>query len=604
VSRRRLLVLGPWLSLALLFAAFARPAAAQGLRSVIESRDKVFPEVGAGVTAIKRDAASHYYILAKPETVISIYGSDGNLIGRIPNTKSNGATIRYAADIDLTPEGLLVVADRGSNAILVFASDGSFVSRTPVAAPTSVVALPDGLFAVTTLTSKRLVEVIDTRGKILRSFGDPADTPGQSEDHPAEKPAIANMGRISGDSSGAIYYAFTAVPNPTVRKYDKLGYLGYEATIPEHVFGEGPTEPNNRVEVTVGFSDVSFSQQTSGFLTLGSAGDVKFGGGVGTGLGQQLRSGEGFGQAIQQQTNPNVFGSGSLGATFAGEASSQGTNFQLGLGHVSSMGGRGHRGGFGAVSDQSNSQGAALHFSSSGDDSSDASNLDQSGYSFDPNSMTAQLQTGPFGNSSAGTSDPSGGVPYTGIPVGLGPGGLPGSFLLGSADPFGFRRQDFGGANPSARAAGGAGKPGPAGAHAGAGSRSGEGFRPGGFHGRFGANTFSFTSNVRVNLGDLGRISAFDKPIITAMSADPETHEVWAGIGDTLVHFSKDGDPIGIYYLVLGGSKPLKPVAVLVEPDRFLIAADPWGIFEFARPDKPQSPSGNTVVPQITSPQQ
>ena len=601
MSRCRLWDLGRLLSLALLAAGFARPATAQGLRSVIESRDKVFPEVGAGVTAIRRDSAGHYYILAKPETVISIYGSDGNLIGRIPNAKSNGATIRYAADIDFTPEGLLVVADRGSNAILVFASDGSFVSRTPVADPTSVVALPDGLFAVTTLTSKRLVEVVDARGRILRSFGDPADAPGQSEDHPAEKQPVANMGRISGDSSGAIYYAFTAVPNPTVRKYDKLGYLGYEATIPEHVFGEGPTEPSNRVEVTFGFSDVSFSQQTSGFVTIGSASDVKFGGGVGTGLGQQLRSGEGFGQAIQQQTDPNVFGSGSLGATFSGEASNQGANFQMGVGRVSGMG-RGRRGGFGTVSDQSNSQGAALRFSSSGDDSADASTLDQSGYSFDPNATTAQLQSGPFGNGGFAASGASGNATYTGIPVGLGPGGLPGSFLLGSADPFGFHRQDFGGANASSGAGVIVAKPGATAGHStGAASHAGNAFHPGGYRGRFGANTFSFSSNVRVNLGDLGRISAFDKPIITAMSADPETHEVWAGIGDTLVHFSKDGDPIGIYYLVLGGSKPLKPVAVLVEPDRFLIAADPWGIFEFARPDKPQSPTGNTVVPQITS---
>jgi hypothetical protein len=128
------------------------------------------------------------------------------------------------------------------------------------------------------------------------------------------------------------------------------------------------------------------------------------------------------------------------------------------------------------------------------------------------------------------------------------------------------------------------------------------GFRYGGYHGRFGANSFTFTGTMRVNLGDLGRVSAFDKPIITAMAADPDTHEIWAGIGDTLVHFSKDGDPIGIYYLVLGGSTPLKPVAVLVEQDRFLIAADPWGIFEFPRPDKPQSPSKQSdVVPQVVS---
>jgi hypothetical protein len=41
---------------------------------------------------------------------------------------------------------------------------------------------------------------------------------------------------------------------------------------------------------------------------------------------------------------------------------------------------------------------------------------------------------------------------------------------------------------------------------------------------------------------------------------------------------------------------------VLVEPDRFLIAADPWGIYEFPRPDKAppsETPQLNVVPQQI-----
>lgn len=111
---------------------------------------------------------------------------------------------------------------------------------------------------------------------------------------------------------------------------------------------------------------------------------------------------------------------------------------------------------------------------------------------------------------------------------------------------------------------------------------------------------------MKVNLGDLGRISASDKPVITAMAVDPETQEIWAGIGDTLVHFSKDGNPAGIYYLTMAGATPLKPTALLVESNRILIAGDPWGIFEFARPDKPASTPKQqlNVVPQLTTPQQ
>jgi len=109
-----------------------------------------------------------------------------------------------------------------------------------------------------------------------------------------------------------------------------------------------------------------------------------------------------------------------------------------------------------------------------------------------------------------------------------------------------------------------------------------------GFHGRFGSTESSFTGKVRVNLGDLGGGSG-DKPIITAMATDPETQEVWAAMGETLVRFSKDGELVGIYYPTISGARRLKPVALLVEPDRLLVATDPWGIFEFARPDKPDS---------------
>jgi hypothetical protein len=114
-----------------------------------------------------------------------------------------------------------------------------------------------------------------------------------------------------------------------------------------------------------------------------------------------------------------------------------------------------------------------------------------------------------------------------------------------------------------------------------AGAHFGEGhFGP---RGRFGAGQSDLTATVRINLGDLGRNSV-DKAVITATGVDPATGDLWAGIGSTLVHFSQDGNPIEIYYLTMKGGAALKPSAVLVEPDRFLIAADPWGVFEFARP--------------------
>lgn len=603
---------GSWSSVAgsavvsLFFAVCPSPSTAQGLRTIIDSHSKAFPDVGAGVSAIKRDSSGRYFILAKPETVISIYDPHGNRIGQIPNAKSSGATIRYAVDIDLTPEGLLVVADRGANAILVFAPDGSLASRIPVATPTSVVALSGGQFAVTSLTSKRLVQIIDQHGKVVRTFGDPIVPEDQLGKEPG-KESLRDLGRISGDSAGGIYFAFTCVPDPTVRKYDRFGYADFESSIPERVFGEGPARPDDRVEFIFGFSDLSFTDQTSGWMSIGSSNDVKFGGGVGTGLNESLGRGLGLGQAAQQQTMlQNGSGGGPFGAIFSGQLTAQDSNFQFGMGSMSGFGGRGRgRSGFGSVTDQSSGHSAALHFSSNGTDSGTdvgASDVIGSSSSFDDSSMTSQLQSGAYGPYNAETSDQSGTNP--GVAGALGEGGLPGAFLLGTAAFDSFSPGSLGAPGGLHGGIGGLG-----GGHAGSGlehfggeeSRGPENFSHSGYRGRFGRDSTAFTSGVRVNLGDLTSISYSDKPVITAMATDPETHEIWAGIGDTLVHFSKDGEPMGIYYLALNGSKPLKPAAVLVEPDRLLIAADPWGIYEFARPDKPLSrptPQLN-LVPQV-----
>jgi hypothetical protein len=87
---------------------------------------------------------------------------------------------------------------------------------------------------------------------------------------------------------------------------------------------------------------------------------------------------------------------------------------------------------------------------------------------------------------------------------------------------------------------------------------------------------------MRVNLGDLGSSAAEEKAKITATAVDA-SGDLWVAVGDALVHYSKDGIALDAYYLALKGGQPLKPTALLVEPDRFIVAADPWGIFEFSR---------------------
>jgi hypothetical protein len=358
-------------SLLLGIAAAATPyhTQAQGLRTTIQPRARVFTSIGPGVTALKRDASGLYYVLAKPATLISIYKPDGTLVGQIPNANSRGAVMRYAVDFDISPEGRILVADRGANAIQIFAPDGTPLSRLRVQAPTSVVALPGGEFAYTALTSERLVQVLSDRGDDIRSFGDPSELSTDSQ-----KKAALDLGRITGDSSGRIYFAFATLSDPTLRVYDRYGYVSYEAVIAESAFTSGGPAPDDRVQFSFNVGHDTLDEQTNAWLRVGSSGDVRVGGGLGTGLINQLSRGGGFRLASTQETfGQSAYGStpgaftGPVGGTFSAQVTSQGvTGFQLGMGSVASGGGfRGGRGGGSggaSAGSQSVPQGISLSF--------------------------------------------------------------------------------------------------------------------------------------------------------------------------------------------------------------------------------------------------
>jgi hypothetical protein len=84
--------------------------------------------------------------------------------------------------------------------------------------------------------------------------------------------------------------------------------------------------------------------------------------------------------------------------------------------------------------------------------------------------------------------------------------------------------------------------------------------------------------------------TATEKPVINAFGVDPASQEVWAAVGDELSRFDKDGLLVGSYRTATAIGTRLEPSAILIEPERILIAADPLGVYEFARPDK-QAPA-------------
>jgi hypothetical protein len=92
-----------------------------------------------------------------------------------------------------------------------------------VKAPVAIAALPEGEVAVATLREPHLVIVFDKNGRDVREFGDPEPL-AEREDYNR----FLSIGQLATDTQGHLYYAFSYVPEPTVREYDRLGYAGQD----------------------------------------------------------------------------------------------------------------------------------------------------------------------------------------------------------------------------------------------------------------------------------------------------------------------------------------------------------------------------------------
>jgi hypothetical protein len=92
------------------------------------------------------------------------------------------------------------------------------------------------------------------------------------------------------------------------------------------------------------------------------------------------------------------------------------------------------------------------------------------------------------------------------------------------------------------------------------------------------------------------------KPVIRALGVDRGSQQVWAAIGDMLLRFDRDGNLLDTYRVATPQGAALQPVGILVEPDRVLLVCDPAGIYEFARPDKLQAPSKQSLKAQSAAP--
>lgn len=197
--------------------------------SDLVAKRRLYADVGAGFREIRRGPAGNYYVLTAPAPAVSIYDASGKRVGQVPNLASNtgkDTAIVYGESFDVDQEGRVVVCDRGANAVKIYLPSGALAASIHVPAPVSIVFLPGDEFAVTSPEAERLVTAYDLTGRMVRDYGDREEI--------ADRASIntqVNFGHLVADAMGNNYFSFNYLPEPTVRKFDRVGYLAMEISL-------------------------------------------------------------------------------------------------------------------------------------------------------------------------------------------------------------------------------------------------------------------------------------------------------------------------------------------------------------------------------------
>jgi hypothetical protein len=195
----------------------------------LTAKHRLFREVGAGFRQVRRGPNGNYYILTAPAPAVVIYDSTGKQVGQVPSqtaAAAKGAALVYGESFDVDADGRVVVCDRGANSVKIYSAAGELTTTIPMQVPVSVVFLPGNEIAVASPASDHLVTAYDLSGKMIRDYGDREEMDGR-----ADVKTQMNYGKLVSDEMGNNYFYFDYLPEPTVRKFDRVGYLSLEITL-------------------------------------------------------------------------------------------------------------------------------------------------------------------------------------------------------------------------------------------------------------------------------------------------------------------------------------------------------------------------------------
>jgi hypothetical protein len=197
--------------------------------SDLMAKRRLYPDVGPGFRAIHRGPNGNYYVLTAPAPAVLIYASPRKVIGQIPSQAgqaAKGAAIVYGESFDVDRDGRVAVCDRGANAVKIYSPAGTLAASIAVPSPVSVVFLPGGEIAVTSPVAEHLVTAYDLAGTMVRDYGEREEIADRADIN-----TQANFGHLVVDGVGNNYFSFDYLPEPTLRKFDPVGYLAMEISL-------------------------------------------------------------------------------------------------------------------------------------------------------------------------------------------------------------------------------------------------------------------------------------------------------------------------------------------------------------------------------------
>ncbi len=197
--------------------------------SDLVAKRQIYATVSAGFREIRRGPNGNYYVLTAPAGAVFVYGPSGQRIGEVPTSAAaaaKGAALVYGESFDVDHDGRVAVCDRGAKAVKIYSPSGVLTATIPMAVPVSVVFLPGDEIAVASPEAEHLVTAYDLQGKMVRDYGDREEIADRADIN-----TQVNFGHLDVDEMGNNYFSFDNLPEPTVRKFDRVGYLAMEISL-------------------------------------------------------------------------------------------------------------------------------------------------------------------------------------------------------------------------------------------------------------------------------------------------------------------------------------------------------------------------------------